>query len=328
VRVFVALPVLDGRRVVGAVVLSRSPRSIGETLYDKRFHLLAGAGLLLAVVVLMTLFTSRTISRPLEAVVGQSERAARGEKGAVAPLARPITREVGRLSEAVAAMARTLEERADYIRTFASQVSHEFKAPLTAIQGAVELLRDHAATMSAEERDRFLENLAADAQRLERLVRHLLELARADVAEPGDERADLAAVLAAIAERHRRLGIDVRLALAPRLGTVAMGEETLDTILSNLLENARQHGGPGIGVTIRAARDGVRASVRVEDDGPGVSPGNAARVFDPFFTTARDRGGTGLGLAIVRALIAAHGGTIALVPSARGAAFQIGLPVR
>jgi len=66
----------------------------------------------------------------------------------------------------------------------------------------------------------------------------------------------------------------------------------------------------------------------VEDDGPGVSPGNAARVFDPFFTTARDRGGTGLGLAIVRALIAAHGGTIALVPSARGAAFQIGLPVR
>jgi len=328
VRVFVALPVLDGRRVVGAVVLSRSPRSIGETLYDKRFHLLAGAGLLLAVVVLMTLFTSRTISRPLEAVVGQSERAARGEQGAVAPLARPITREVGRLSEAVAAMARTLEERADYIRTFASQVSHEFKAPLTAIQGAVELLRDHAGTMSAEERDRFLENLAADAQRLERMVRRLLELARADVAEPGDERADLAAVLAAIAERHRRLGIDVRLALAPRLGTVAMGEETLDTILSNLLENARQHGGPGIGVTIRAARDGVRASVRVEDDGPGVSPGNAARVFDPFFTTARDRGGTGLGLAIVRALIAAHGGTIALVPSARGAAFQIGLPVR
>src|SRR5439155_528484 len=238
VRVFVALPVLDGRRVVGAVVLSRSPRSIGETLYDKRFHLLAGAGLLLAVVVLMTLFTSRTISRPLEAVVGQSERAARGEQGAVAPLARPITREVGRLSEAVATMARTL------------------------------------------------------------------------------------------AERHRRLGIDVRLALAPRLGTVAMGEETLDTILSNLLENARQHGGPGIGVTIRAARDGVRASVRVEDDGPGVSPGHKARVFDPFFTTARDRGGTGLGLAIVRALIAAHGGTIALVPSARGAAFQIGLPVR
>ena len=66
----------------------------------------------------------------------------------------------------------------------------------------------------------------------------------------------------------------------------------------------------------------------MEDDGPGVLPGNAARVFDPFFTTARDRGGTGLGLAIVRALIVAHGGTIARVPSARGAAFQIELPVR
>jgi signal transduction histidine kinase len=328
VRVFVALPVLEGRRVTGAVVLSRSPRTIGETLYGKRVNLLTGAGLLLAVVVLLTLFTSRTISRPLEAVVAQSERAARGEKGAVAPLARPITREVGRLSTAVATMARTLEERADYIRSFASQVSHEFKAPLTAIQGAVELLRDHAATMSAAERDRFLGNLAADAQRLERLVRRLLELARADVAAPGDERADLAAALTAIVERHRRLGIDVRLELAPGLGTVPMGEEALDTVLSNLLENARQHGGRAVAVTLRAARDGARASLRVEDDGPGVSPANAARIFDPFFTTARDRGGTGLGLAIVRALLAAHGATIALVPSARGAAFEIELPVR
>jgi signal transduction histidine kinase len=65
----------------------------------------------------------------------------------------------------------------------------------------------------------------------------------------------------------------------------------------------------------------------VQDDGPGISPANAARVFTPFFTTAREQGGTGLGLAIVRSLVRAHHGEITLEPATRGARFKIDLPV-
>jgi len=79
-------------------------------------------------------------------------------------------------------------------------------------------------------------------------------------------------------------------------------------------------------VVVTLSSTGDRAILRVEDDGPGVSPANAARVFVPFFTTARKSGGTGLGLAIARGLVEAHGGTIALLPSERGALFVVELP--
>jgi len=327
IRVFVAWPVVDGRRVVGAVLLSRSPRSIGQTLYAKRFVLLGASALVLVTVVAMSVFSSRTVSRPLEALVAQSERAARGERGAVTPLERPMTREVAQLSDALAHMARTLEERAEYIRGFASHVSHEFKTPLAAITGAIELMREHP-DMPEERRRRFLDNVAADTKRLERLVVRLLELARADVAGTAAQPSNASAVLAAVAERYRALGLEVKLEAPPDLGVAAIGEEALESILSNLLDNARQHAG-GAAVSIRARRiSDTQASVVIADDGPGISPANAPRVFDAFFTTARDEGGTGLGLPIVRALLAAHGGTIGLLDAARGAAFEIRLPLR
>jgi len=326
IRVFVAWPVVDGRRIVGAVLLSRSPRSIGQTLYAKRFVLLGAGALVLLTVVAMSVVSSRTVSRPLEELVGQSERAARGERGAVTALERPMTREVAQLSKSLAGMARTLEERAEYIRTFTSHVSHEFKTPLAAIQGAVELLREHA-DMPEERRRRFLENVAADAKRLERLVARLLELARADVAAAAEQRSNASAVLADLTERYRALGLEVKLEGTPDLGIAAIGEETLESILSNLLDNARQHAS-GAAVAIRAQRvSDTETSVVIADEGPGISPANARRIFDAFFTTARDKGGTGLGLPIVRALLAAHGGSITLLSTRRGAAFEIRLPL-
>ncbi len=323
VRVFVAEPVVDSGAIVGAVLLSRSPRSIGQTLYGKRYLLLGGTVLLLGLVLVMALFTSRAVARPLAAVVEQTERAARGERGAVVALQRPITREVARLSEAVAAMARSLEERADYIRGFASHVSHEFKTPLTAIQGAVELLRTHDTTMPAEKRTRFLANVAADAERLERLVRRLLELARADVLQPAGEDAHVEAIVAAVADRYRASGlaVDLRGSIGDR--RAAITGEILESVLSSLLDNARQHGGANARATITLDTSASGATIRVADDGDGISPANSAKIFDPFFTTARDDGGTGLGLTIARSLLAAHGGTIDFVPSARGAAFVI-----
>ncbi len=229
-------------------------------------------------------------------------------------------------------MARTLEERADYIRTFASQVSHEFKAPLTAIQGAVELLHDHADTMSSAERGVFLENLAADAKRLERLVRRLLELARADMAALGDERADLAAVLEATVARQRALGLEVALELDPGLTSAPMSAEALESVLTNLLDNARQHGGPGgsrhdpgsdgriPGRRARVDPDRGRRTGRVQRQCP-------TRLRAVLHDGARSRRHTGLGLAIVRSLLNAHGGSIALVPSARGATFRVEIPM-
>jgi signal transduction histidine kinase len=328
IRVAVAQPIVQGGRVLGAVLLVRTPANIKEALLGKREALLHGALLVLLVVLALSLLTSLTISRPVQRLIEQARRAARGERGAVTPLRHPGTREIAELSETVAAMAQTLESRAAYIRDFATHVSHEFKTPLTAIQGAVELLRDHAASMSAAERERFLDILAADATRLEQLVRRLLELARADVLQPGAQRADLGAAVGACAQRYRERGMGVAVEGSCE-ASVQVAPEIVDSILSQLLDNARQHGGAQASARLLWAVDPARgeAAVTVADDGPGVSAGNAAKIFEPFFTTARERGGTGLGLAIIRSLLAAHGGTIVLAASPRGAAFRVTLPL-
>jgi signal transduction histidine kinase len=331
-RVFVAAPILQDQRIVAAVLLWRTPIAISQVLHGKRAHLLLATALLLGTVVLMSAFTSFTVVRPLQMLVRQTQRATAGEKGAVAPLAHPVTREIADLSHAVTTMAQHLEQRADYIRTFAAQVSHEFKTPLAAIRGAVELLRDHIATMTEAERERFLENLDQDAARLERLVRRLLDLARADVmqATPAD-RADVAAVVRRLAARYQSRGLKITVPEPLPSGWVAMAEDVLESILSNLLDNAQQHGGDAVTIAVTCPAPGAGSAaallIEVSDNGPGISAANAARVFEPFFTTARARGGTGLGLAVVKSLLSAHRGGIELGESAAGTRLRISLPL-
>jgi signal transduction histidine kinase len=330
-RVYVAEPILREGRVLGAVLLVRTPANLRHAIEGKRQPLIVAGLALLGLVLALTLFSALTISRPVRQLVDQAHRAARGETGAVTPLAHPGTQEIAELSETVAAMARTLEQRAQYIRDFAAHVSHEFKTPLTAIQGSVELLREHGAEMSAEERARFLGILNQDAQRLENLVRKLLELARADVMRVGEESCDLSAVLAGVAQRQRGLGLDVQSPVREDTVTVAMAAETLDSILGNLLDNARHHGGPGVRVRLDWALDGGTppcAVITVADDGQGISAANAERIFEPFFTTRRHSGNTGLGLAIIRSLLTAHGGGIELAPVERGACFRVRVPLK
>lgn len=327
IRVFVAMPVIHRERVVGTVMLVRTPGNIKEALRGKQRELLQGGGILLALAALLTLVSSLTISRPVQKLIEQARRAQRGEQNAVIPLAHPGTHEIQALSQTVAEMAQTLEARARYIRDMAAHVSHEFKTPLTSMQGAVELLRDHGESMSGTEREKFLGMLSGEARRLENLVQRLLELARADMMKVGTERSDAGTVLEGTAQRYRELGLPVT---TPGLTTpahVAMAGEVLDSIVSNLLDNARQHAGASVQVQLGwAAQDGF-LEITVADTGSGISAANAARIFEPFFTTARKQGNTGLGLAIIQSLLRAHGGEITLLPSTEGARFRIRLPL-
>lgn len=328
VRVFVGMPIIDGDRVLGAVLLSRTPLDLSKALYRNRSYLLGGSIVIILVVCIVTGLATHLVTQPVKALVHQANQVSQGKKGAASiPLQRPGTYEVDRLSRALAQMSDTLEKRGDYIRAFASNVSHEFKTPLTSIRGIVELLKDHFAEMSTEERDRFLLILDQDADRLTRLVQRLLDLAKADVLKPGSERTDVATVVEQVAERFSREGFIVSLDVSPEMPPVTMAPETLESVLSNLLDNARQHGGPGVRAKISArtvkqdGRDCVE--INVQDNGKGVTKSSAERIFEPFFTTARQSGGTGLGLSIVQKLVEAHRGTITLEASSSGALFRL-----
>jgi len=325
-RVFVAVPILAEQQVLGAVLVSRTPRNIVQTLYGKRYALLETAAILIAAVVAMAWFTGLTVIRPTRQLASMARRVAHGEIRAVEPLGRPMTREARSLSDSIVTMARTLEARADYVRELALGISHEFKTPLTGIRGGAELLRDHLDEMSADERERFLSNILTDTARLERLVTRILELARADAVTPrGDERCDLADAAREIADEARKSGQHISIGVMPASLPSIIDRASFDIVLANLLDNARQHAGAEAAVTISGRIADGEAIVEVNDDGAGVSPGNAQRIFDRFFTTARDTGGTGLGLAIARRRAMAFGGSLTLVSAGRGAAFRIAL---
>lgn len=331
VRVFVTMPIIERDKLIGAVLLSRTPLDLSKALHLNRFYLLGGGAAVLLLVCIVTILTTLMVTRPIKALIRQAQQVTRGEKGAVpVPLANPGTYEVDLLSKALVKMSATLEGRANYIRTFASNVSHEFKTPLTSIRGAVELLKDHFADMSPEDRERFLHILEQDADRLTELVRRLLDLARAEVVQPGSERAEVAEAFNRVADRYRCDGLNVTFDATSDLKPVAMAPEVLESILSNLVDNARQHGSPEVHVRFSAHSEKHEGKdlveITVQDDGPGVSASDSDRIFTPFFTTARHSGGTGLGLSIVRALVVAHHGTIALEESPSGARFSILIP--
>jgi signal transduction histidine kinase len=325
-RVFVAVPILADGHVLGAVLVSRTPRNIVQTLYGKRYALLELAVVLVAAVVALAFFTGQTVIRPTRQLAAMARRVARGEIRAVEPLDRPLMREARELSDSIVTMARTLEARADYVRELALGISHEFKTPLTGIRGAAELLRDHLGEMSAEERRRFLSNILADTARLERLMTRILELARADAVTPqGGECCDVAAAAAEMAAEARRAGQRVSIGAMPPSLPATIDRASFDIVLANLLDNARRHAGAQASVTVSGRLEEGEAVVEVRDDGVGVSAGNAERIFDRFFTTARANGGTGLGLAIARRRVQAFGGRLSLGAAERGALFRINL---
>src|SRR4051812_34735103 len=209
--------------------------------------------------------------------------------------------------------------RADQIRRdFVANVSHELRTPLTAIGGYVEALSE--SDVDEDERRRFLEIIARHTQRMERLVKDLLRLARLDA---GQETLDVAAcdtrgvadaVVADLAPSAaaRRQRIDIR--IGEGAAAVRADPVKLHDALRNLVANAIIYAPEGSMIRLAADRVDGRVALSVSDDGPGIPDDDLDRVFERFYrvdkSRARDPGGTGLGLAIVKHLVELHGGTV------------------
>ncbi|WP_213982619.1 HAMP domain-containing sensor histidine kinase [Sphingomonas sp. dw_22] len=323
IRVHHARPVIVDGRVVGVLLLSRSARALFKGLYEDRGKIAFGILVIFGILVVLSGVLSRGIARPIEAL-SVATRAVSAGGGAMPAVPPTAAIEIQGLYVDFAAMAQAIDRRSRYLRDFAHAVSHEFKTPLAGIRGALELLRDHAGAMSNAERDRFLTNADADAERLTLLVSRLLELARADMSQaaaPAETR--LAPIVAKIADAERAPGFDIVMG-DPGTLAVAAPADTIEAVLAALIDNSRQAGAATVTIDIAAAGDTI--AITISDNGPGIAEPDRARIFEPFFTTRRSRGGTGLGLPIVRSLLQAHGGAIERVEQEDGTAFRVTLP--
>lgn len=331
IRVFIAYPIINEKKVYGVVYLSRTPQNILKHMYQIRGRLLFLGLILVLVAGSLVLFISARLSRPIRDLIKQTQKVTKGEQQMVEPLHQPGTYELAQLSRSFAEMSEALHERSTYIDRFASHVSHEFKTPLTAMQGALELLQEHADDMPAEQRQRFLANLYEDTQRLRRLVNRLLEQARADALQPANERTDLYPILRVLKHRYETRGLFVYCTQSIESSTEDKAETlwlniapvALETVLSNLFENSLQHGADR--VTLSVSQLQSDAIINVQDNGKGISKANQENIFTPFFTTKRDNGGTGLGLGIVQALLQTWKGSISYKPCEQGACFELQL---
>lgn len=321
IRIFVAMPVVYQGRVAGVIYLSRTPNNILKELYRNRWLVFKFALFILLMTAAIGYILTRTIKGPVNDLNSRSKRIARGDRSAIGPLRKNGSRELYDLSHAIQDMAKKLFDRADYISTFATHVSHELKSPLTSIHGAAELLRDAHKDMSPEERERFCNNILADTTRLTLLLERLRDLAAADK-PPAAGRTPVSRLIAKMNAAFPQLSISVS---GDTGASLAMSLENATIVFSNLLDNARRHGASNVSIDITP--DGGKLILSVSDNGTGISKQNEDKIFDLFFTTGRDSGGTGMGLGIVQSMLRSHNGTIAYRPGGPGACFVISLPL-
>jgi signal transduction histidine kinase len=322
-RLFIALPVVEAGAVIAVVRLSRTAESGLEWIWKNRLPLLGGVLLMVTAALVMSLTCAGLIARPLERMALAAGKVSDAGSPWPPSVVGRAPHELSVLGDALRTMTARLAARAEYIAEFSANVSHELKTPLTSIRGAAELLREQWERMQPEQRDRFLANIQADAERTEALVLGLLRLARienqAELPEPSSIR--LGDVAAALGQRYPA---HVVVEVAGEEQRIVMVAEHLDSVLGNLIENALRYRRERP-VLVRLRFRAERLEITVEDDGPGISPANLPKVFDRFFTTERDRGGTGLGLAIVRAVAESRGGTVGCESSPEGTRFRVEL---
>ncbi len=320
IRVFTAFPIIHEGRVWGVVYMSRTPKNILKYLYAEKEKVALAGFVLLLLTTLIALLTSYMIVRPMNVLLSKVKAFSAGNKQAMEDLNVSGVREVELLAESFSEMALSLHNRSEYIKNFATHVSHEFKTPMTSIQGAAELLLDHMDDMEAKKKNKFLSNIIADSERLKRLVNRLLEQAKADNVEMSNEACDAVEILEQLKGRYRDLGLNLTYDINSPLH-IKIAADHLETIFVNLFDNALQHGADSVHVSVTNNSD--KTSLVVSDNGKGISSGNKDKIFETFFTTKRADGGTGLGLGIVQSLLKTHNANIRVLDSDNGAKFEI-----
>ena len=320
----VAYPVLSGGHVVGTVRLSQ-PMAAVDARVRRSWEAIATVAVIVAIVGLAVAWVLATsLAQPLRSLAGTAERLGDGDLGARAEVTGPP--DVAAVAVELNRMAAELTALLDAQREFVANASHQMRTPLTGLRLRLEALAagpppDPEAELALREVDRMSD-----------LVADLLVLARAGVPPRSAISSDLAEQARAAADRWRPVAEDREQTFAldaPRI-PVVVGADPSDVaiMLDNLIENAIVYSPTGATVSVTVSKNGG-GTVRVEDDGPGIHPSEANRVFDRFFRGKAGSGvpgGTGLGLTIVHDLAARWSGSVELEPSGRGTRIAVRFP--
>jgi signal transduction histidine kinase len=274
---------------------------------------LAIGGLILVATLVLGGLLARLVTGPVTALERHAAQLIRGDDPP--PPARFGTRELARLGASTVAMARALRRREASVRSFADHASHELKTPISTIRASAELLADGGTRDAADAA--LVAGVLRACTQAERQLAALRAISRArEPAHHGS--ATLRAVADRLVAEHPGLAIGIE---AGADAAIPLAPEGLRIVLHQIASNASEAGAGRLTLAVRETREGI--VVTACDDGPGISAGNAAHLFEPFYTTRRAQGGTGMGLTIADALLSAHGARIAYLADRAGACFEL-----
>jgi two-component system, OmpR family, sensor histidine kinase ChvG len=333
--VSVAVPIQRMMATRGALLLSTQGGDIDRVITSARLAQLRFFLVLAIVMLVLSLSLANTIAEPVRRLADAAERVRRGIRSRQQiPDFTARSDEIGHLSRALRDMTQALYHRLDAIESFAADVAHELKNPLTSLRSALETL---PRVNAGQSRDRLIAVMQHDVRRLDRLISDISDASRLDAeltrgeAGPVDVAALLRAVVSMAQDSPRSNGAQVQLSIPVRRGKNASTDyfvlghgSRLAQVVTNLIDNACSFSEPGGVVRVALARNAApsepegekpvdRVVITVDDDGPGIPPHALERIFERFYTDRPSQGfgqNSGLGLSISRQIVEAHGGRI------------------
>lgn len=333
-RPIVAVPIQRDGQVHGAVFISAPLDDVPEVRTSINRFLLYGSLLSTLVLAAISYYISQRVARPVAAVSSAARRLAQGDFGSRVQWR--SNDEVGRLATAFNDMAADLERLERGRKELMANVSHELKGPLARIAGYVEAIRDGMGGPPA--REQHFDIVRREVGRLAHLVNDLLDFTRLEGGRlklhpiPCDLAPNLKRVAEVFTAPARAAGVTLAVQVPEVLPIVQCEPGRVEQSVTNLLDNALAFSLRGGVVTLTAREESGALLVEVQDNGPGIPPGDLERVWERFYKGDRARtpnqDGFGLGLAIVRQLIELQGGQVFVrsVPGA-GACFGFRLPL-
>jgi len=346
VIVSVAVPVQRFRAVRGALMLSTQGADIDDMVEAERLAIVKVFLVAAAVMVVLSMLLAGTIAGPVRRLADGAERVRRRIRSRVEiPDFTRRRDEIGDLSGALREMTNALYTRIEAIESFAADVAHELRNPLTSLRSAVETL---PMAKTDANRKRLLDVIEHDVKRLDRLISDISDASRLDAELQRQEAApvDFAKLLDALVTAANEVRPnDVSVTLAFEGGSKATfkvpgHDSRLGQVVSNLIDNARSFSAPGGTVRVTCRRLKTEIEIVVDDDGPGIRPEALDKIFERFYTDRPDQGfgqNSGLGLSITKQIVEAHGGSIRVEnrtsvaaagqqPRVLGARFVVRLP--
>ncbi|HEV3242462.1 MAG TPA: sensor histidine kinase [Methyloceanibacter sp.] len=319
--VSVAVPVQRLRAVLGVLLLSTRGGDIDNIVAAERWGIVRVSLFAAAVTVVLSMILANTIAGPVQRLAAAAERVRHSVKArAEIPDFTDRTDEIGHLSGALRDMTQALYKRLDAIESFAADVAHELKNPLTSLRSATETL---PLAKTPDAKDRLMEIIQHDVRRLDRLISDISDASRLDAelaredAQPVDTAELLRTTVSLFNDIHRddtpEVVLDIAYSGGARPYRCVGHDSRLSQVIVNLLDNAISFSPVGGRVSVTAKRIGSEIQIAVEDEGPGIPPENLERIFERFYTDRPQESfgqNSGLGLNISRQIVVAHGGRL------------------